>query len=65
MQSIDGTKKRKKGRPAVDSEAVNLRVPRDLVDALDEYRRQQQDLPNRQEAIRRILRDALALEPEG
>lgn len=55
MKSIDGTNKPKKGRPPVDSEAVNLRLTRDLIGALDEFRRGQADLPTRPEAIRRIL----------
>ncbi|WP_083331412.1 MULTISPECIES: ribbon-helix-helix protein, CopG family [Brucella] len=55
MNTIDGTKKPKKGRPQVDTEAVNLRLPRELVEALDSARKAESDLPNRPEAIRRIL----------
>ncbi len=47
--------KRGKGRPTVDSEAINLRLPRELLDALDDLRRQQQDLPTRPEMIRRVM----------
>lgn len=38
---------------------MNLRLPRDLLDALDTFRRDTSDLPNRPEAIRRLLRDHL------
>lgn len=55
MKSIDDTKKPKKGRPAVDTEAVNLRLPREMLDAIEEYRREQDDIPTRQEAIRHML----------
>lgn len=59
MASIDRTSKPKKGRPAVDSEAVNLRLPRDTLTALDEFRRSQDDLPTRPEGVRRLLAEAL------
>lgn len=59
MASTHGSKKPKKGRPAADTEPVNLRLPRDLLDALDTFRRDTSDLPNRPEAIRRLLRDHL------
>jgi metal-responsive CopG/Arc/MetJ family transcriptional regulator len=36
-----------------------MRLPDDLRHALDDYRREQSDLPSRSEAIRRILRAAL------
>lgn len=59
MNAIDKTKKSKKGRPPVDTEAVNLRLPRDFLDALDGFRRSEDDLPTRPEAIRRALSDWL------
>ncbi|RWE90103.1 ribbon-helix-helix protein, CopG family [Mesorhizobium sp.] len=59
MKSIDETKKPKKGRPRADTEAVNLRLPRDMLAALDVFRRSQDELPNRPEAIRILLRDHL------
>jgi len=43
------------GRPSIDSEAVNVRLTRDMLTMLDDWRRDQTDLPNRPEAIRRIL----------
>lgn len=59
MKSIDSAKKPKKGRPPVETEAVNLRLPVFMITALDDYRRNQPDVPNRQEAIRRILAERL------
>lgn len=59
MKSIDDTNKRKKGRPAVDTEAVNLRLPREIIDAIEEYRRKQRDIPTRPEAIRQMLQSWL------
>ena len=53
--SIDSAKKSKKGRPAVDSEAVNVRLERATLESLDAWRKDQPDLPTRPEAIRRIL----------
>lgn len=60
--SINETNKPKKGRPTVDSEPVNLRLSRDVLEMLDDFRRKQMDLPTRPEAIRRLLRDALDAE---
>ena len=57
MKSIDKVKKSKIGRPAVDTEAVTLRLPREILDKIEEYRRKQDDIPTRQEAIRLILSD--------
>lgn len=59
MPTISDTKKPRKGRPAVDSEPVNLRLPRSLLSAVDEFRRAEPDLPTRPEAIRRIIAKAL------
>lgn len=42
-------------RPPVDSEPITVRLPRDMLRMLDEFRRSQEDLPTRPEAIRRIL----------
>lgn len=59
MNAIAGTKKPKKGRPAADTEAVNLRLPREILVGLDGFRRDRAELPNRPEAIRLLLRDHL------
>jgi hypothetical protein len=57
--SIDSAKKPKKGRPSVDSEAVNVRLERQAIEALDAWRKKQNDLPTRPEAIRRLIEKAL------
>lgn len=59
MTSIDRTNKPKRGRPAVDTEPVNLRLPREMLDAIESYRREQPDIPTRPEAIRQMLSDWL------
>ncbi|WP_240497912.1 MULTISPECIES: ribbon-helix-helix protein, CopG family [Thioclava] len=56
--------KKKMGRPRVDTEAVTLRLPREMLQALDDRRKLEDDLPSRPEMIRRLLSKALA-EPEG
>jgi len=43
------------GRPSIDSEAVNVRLERTYLKALDVFSAGQPDLPGRPEAIRRIL----------
>lgn len=53
--SIPGAEKPKKGRPSVDSEAVNVRLERSGLVDLDHWRRSQADLPSRPEAIRRLM----------
>jgi hypothetical protein len=62
MSIIDSAKK-SRGRPNVDSEAVNVRLERAALTALDDWRRQQSDLPTRPEAVRRLvdagMKDAL------
>lgn len=45
----------KGGRPPVDTEALTLRLPRKIIDSLDDVRRVEKDIPNRPEIIRRIL----------
>ena len=53
------TKTSKGGRPRVDSERVDTRLTRDILDALDHFATEEVDSPKRPEAIRRILRDWL------
>lgn len=60
--SNDSAIKSKKGRPPVDTEAVNVRLPRDTLTAIDAYRRAQHDVPTRPEAIRRLLEKAIQSE---
>lgn len=57
--SIDDIKKNKRGRPKADTEAVMLRLDRDLITTLDAYRVCEPDKPGRPEAIRRLLRKVL------
>lgn len=45
----------KGGRPSVETESINVRMHKKMFEKIDEWRRNQADLPNRQEAIRRIL----------
>lgn len=46
---------KKMGRPQVDTEPVTIRMSRDMIRAIDDYRRTQEDLPTRPEVIRRVL----------
>lgn len=55
IKKIDCLMEKKRGRPSKDSEAVNLRLPRELLEALDDRRRAEPDLPTRPEMIRRAL----------
>jgi len=50
---------KKLGRPKVDTEGVLVRLPRDLIERLDDLRREQKDIPTRPEMIRRILLEKL------
>ena len=49
----DTTKPRK--RPAVTGDPVMVRVQPEMAKELDDWRRKQADLPNRPEAIRRLV----------
>jgi hypothetical protein len=53
--TISSAKKAKIGRPSVDSEAVNVRMTREILEIIDNWRRVQDDLPGRPEAIRRLV----------
>jgi hypothetical protein len=57
--TIDSAKKQKRGRPPVDTMAVNVRISTDAVSEIDDWRRHQDDLPGRPEAIRRLVDIAL------
>jgi len=58
--TINSAKKSKRGRPAVESEAINVRMTSDALKSLDDWRRDQDDLPGRPEAIRRLVELGLA-----
>jgi metal-responsive CopG/Arc/MetJ family transcriptional regulator len=45
----------KMGRPPVDTEAVTIRMDREMLRAIDEFRRQHPDLPSRPEVVRRVM----------
>ena len=49
----------KKGRPPVDTVAVMVRIPAEMVAAIDKLRRQQEDPPTRPEMIRRLVAESL------
>ena len=61
---INSAKKSKRGRPPVESEAINVRMTAGALKALDDWRRQQVDLPGRPEAIRRLVEQALDSRPK-
>lgn len=48
-------KQNKGGRPAVDTEPLTVRLPRSMIVAIEQYRREQDIVPSRPEAVRRIL----------
>ena len=58
---IRAKKSKRMGRPAVDTEAVNVRLERSQIEEIDAFRRGEKDIPGRPEAIRRLL--AVALNP--
>ena len=66
MSNSNG-KKSKTGRPPVDSEAVTVRLRSEAISRIDDWRREQPDLPGRPEAIRRLVETALSAEtaPRG
>lgn len=43
------------GRPQIDTEAVTVRLPREVIEAVDAFRKEEADLPTRPEGIRRLL----------
>lgn len=53
------TEKKKIGRPVADTEPVMIRMTRDMIKAIDDYRRTVDDLPTRPEVIRRVMADFL------
>jgi hypothetical protein len=53
--TISSAKKSRRGRPRVESKAINVRMAVDAIKSLDAWRREQDDLPGRPEAIRRLV----------
>lgn len=56
--------KKKMGRPVADTEPVMIRMEREMIRAIDEYRRTLEDLPTRPEVIRRVMAEFLEREME-
>ena len=52
---IPDIKKSKRGRPPVGSKPITVRMTTDVLRNLDNWRRRQDDLPGRPEAIRRLV----------
>ncbi|WP_128255489.1 ribbon-helix-helix protein, CopG family [Falsirhodobacter deserti] len=50
--------------PKKDTEALTLRLSRDLIEAIDERRRDEADLPTRPEMIRRALIEWLEMKTQ-
>lgn len=48
--------RRRRGRPAIGTEAVHLRFSADVLDALDAYRSEYLQNASRQEAVRNLLK---------
>jgi hypothetical protein len=51
--------KKGRGRPSVDTEAVNVRFPVETIAEIDKFRRNQPELPTRPEAIRQLVEKGL------
>lgn len=45
----------KMGRPRTETEALTLRLSKDMLKIIDNARREEEDLPTRPEMIRRVL----------
>jgi hypothetical protein len=58
-KSTGDTTKPRKARPAVTGDPVMVRVQPVMAKLIDDWRRKQDDLPGRPEAIRRLLTIAL------
>jgi hypothetical protein len=59
MKSRINNVKKSRGRPPVESEAVTVRIASDALREIDDWRREQEDLPGRPEAIRRLVERGL------
>ena len=46
----------KMGRPRTETEALTLRLSKDMLKIIDDARREEEDLPTRPEMIRRVLK---------
>jgi hypothetical protein len=57
MSTINNVKKR--GRPSIDSEAITVRMERELIERVDRWRDNALGQPTRPEAIRRLVERGL------
>jgi hypothetical protein len=55
MKSTINSAKKPRGRPPVETQAVNVRLAVTSLEVIDDWRRKQDDLPGRPEAIRRLV----------
>jgi Arc/MetJ-type ribon-helix-helix transcriptional regulator len=55
----------KLGRPKLDTEPVTIRMDRQMLKAIDDYRRLQEDLPSRPEVVRSVMTEWLATRADG
>lgn len=53
---------KKMGRPEVDTMPVTIRMEREMIRQIDDYRRTLEDLPTRPEVIRRVMVEFLERE---
>ena len=63
-KSTRDTTKSRKLRPIVTGDPVMVRVQPDMAKLLDDWRRKQDDLPGRPEAIRRLVELGLKAKPK-
>jgi hypothetical protein len=63
--TIDRVNPQKQKRPTVTGDPVMVRIQPDMAKALDDWRRKQDDLPGRPEAIRRLVEIGLKAKPKG
>lgn len=59
MEASEDIKKSKRGRPKVSTTPLMVRVEPVLLSQLDDWRRREDDLPTRPEAIRRLIEAGL------
>ena len=64
MELVDITNRRKRGRPPVDAVPVLVRLPREQVNRIDQWRTRAEGVPpSRPEAIRRLVEIGAHCEP--
>jgi metal-responsive CopG/Arc/MetJ family transcriptional regulator len=66
-KSISDNTKKRRGRPVTTGMGtlIGVRLQRDLLSLIDEWRRGHEDLPSRPEAIRRLLEQAFKGKRKG